>query len=346
LAFVLDPKEGDSEGAGRVLALLVRACEGKNPAGCREVGVRHVKGEGLPQDEVAAAAEFEIACAGDDPAGCDWLAYTQENGLGRPKDTQRAVANYGKACDKKNYDGCFHLGRAYEAGRSVEKDAKHALDLYDTACGGGVSQACYSLDRVEIAGDPGQIENRLDRLCKKNKELACSILGGRLVFKAQTRAKGLEILHNACEKGGADACERGLYAAKAPPLGTKSDPKVVFFFAEQACKAGHSCGTLADLLLRGSGTKADPKRAGEIAEAGCDKEDGKACFVAGKIHGQGQGVPRDTKKAYGFFERGCENFYPEACDEQARALRSGNGVPRDSALAKDIADKAREMRED
>jgi TPR repeat protein len=346
LAFVLAPKEGDSEAEGRALALFVRACEGKNPAGCREVGVRHIKGEGLPKDETAASAEFEIACGGDDPAGCDWLAYTQEHGLGRPTDTQRAMANYGKACDKSNYDGCYHLGSAYAAGRNVEKDAKHAGDLFDTACGGGISQACYSLANLEVPGDAAGGEGRLEQLCKKEKTKACAVLGSRLAWRPSTRARGIELLRGACEKGDSDACERGLFTAEGTVKGSKPNPELVYFFAERSCKAASGCGKLAGLVLRGSGTKADPKRAAELAETSCDKKDGQGCLVAAKIYQQGKGVARDAKKAYGFLERGCEHYTPEACDGQARALRRGDGVDRDVARAKEIEERARDLRED
>jgi TPR repeat protein len=345
LAFLLDPSDDDEEGNGRVVALLVRACEGKNPAGCREVGVRHIRGDGLAQDEVAASSEFEIACAGEDAQGCDWLAYTQENGLGRPKDTQRAIANYGKACDKSSYDGCFHLGNAYAGGRGVEKDERHARDLYETACGGGISEACHRLANLEIEGAPDG-EARLDQLCKKNKMVACTALGARLAWHDSTRARGLELLRRACEKGETNACDEGLFVSDSSAKGVKKNPKTVFFFADRVCQLEQNCGKLSGLLLRGSGTKADPQRAGELAESSCGRNDAEGCLVAGKIHQQGKGVPRDAKKAYEFFARGCEQFSAEACDGQARALRKGDGVARDAARAKEIEEKARDIRDE
>lgn len=346
LALAFPVPEGDRDAEGRIVALLARACEGKNPAGCREMGVRHVNGQGLPRDEVAAAAELAIACSGDDALGCDWLGYTQENGLGRPTDTQQSVQSYGKACDKGAFGGCYHLGRAYAAGRGIEKDDKHACELYVSACSGGLAEGCSALWSHATADDVCHGESRLEELCKKDIPAACGSLGRRLVWKPQSAARGLELLRAACEKDHADACEQGLYSADTPRKGMKRNAQTVFFFAERACRANRRCGKLAELLMRGNGTTADAKRASDVAQAACAKEDGEGCLVAAQGYRNGKGVARDPKRAAEFFERGCEHDSAEACDGLARALRTGDGVARNLGRAKEIEQKARDIRED
>ena len=64
------------------VALYTRACEGKEPLGCKSLAVMLANGLGTKLDVARALTLFESACAAGNHEACTELAVRQINGAG------------------------------------------------------------------------------------------------------------------------------------------------------------------------------------------------------------------------------------------------------------------------
>lgn len=105
-----------------------------------------------------------------------------------------------------------------------------------------------------------------------------------------------------------------------------------------------SCTTLGTMYERGHMVAADPAKAGEMFEKGCDLGDPVGCYNAGK---QSASSGQEAK-AVSFFERACaaeENQAvpgetADACFQAGTAYHDGRGVPKDDKKSEPLLMKA------
>ena len=136
--LVRDPP--DPAGAA---AAFGRACDLGLPAACMELGIRQLRGEGVPEAVDAGAERLGQACTGSGIAdACATVAVAYDAGHFVEKDEVKATDFFLAACDLGMGDACRIAADRYRRGTGREKDADRASDLYFRACNYGDEKGC------------------------------------------------------------------------------------------------------------------------------------------------------------------------------------------------------------
>ena len=119
-----------SVGFGVNLQTLVDECKNDNFASCSDVGtVLYQAGE------LETAVQFwQKACDGKNPSGCQNLGVSYHFGQGVEKDSKKAYELWNFACNANEYNACYNLGNIYKEGVTVQKNDIKARNYYDKAC--------------------------------------------------------------------------------------------------------------------------------------------------------------------------------------------------------------------
>ena len=80
------------------LDLFERACGQGWMAGCENVAILYLRGDGVPRDPARAAYGFDQACRGGEPTACSNAGFMYRNGDGVARDDARAMAYLEQAC--------------------------------------------------------------------------------------------------------------------------------------------------------------------------------------------------------------------------------------------------------
>jgi TPR repeat protein len=85
-----------------------------------------------------------------------------------------------------------------------------------------------------------------------------------------------------------------------------------------ACDGGDgaSCLTLAEMVEKGEGVEADPKRAVSLLTRGCESGSADACYRAAQAFDMGRGVARDRQRAATLYRQGCDAGNEDACKKR------------------------------
>ena len=110
------------------------------------------------------STQYQKSCDGGVMAGCENLGLIYLLGDGVEQDTQKAKELFEKACKKRYARGCYRLGTMYKRGEyGIEKDIKRSRLFYSLACKIGYAKACvqYNLIRgkKEIKGSGKNVTN-------------------------------------------------------------------------------------------------------------------------------------------------------------------------------------------
>lgn len=76
---------------------MAQVDNGDDPEAWCERGERHIRGDGLAQDNLAAVACFEQAASSGHVGAIRYLGVCHELGVGVPKDPSKAVSQYEEA---------------------------------------------------------------------------------------------------------------------------------------------------------------------------------------------------------------------------------------------------------
>ena len=157
--------EGDASNAARGLALLDRACDHEQAAGCAWQGIARRDGLGAAPDLPRARKLFETACAAGSEMGC--ISLVEQQVLHDELDAAMPVAE--RLCKKSvtppadfhvtplsdvsNWiTGCRQVGeillkKSLSTGQGADANAreKSAFDALQGECGKGRAEACYAL---------------------------------------------------------------------------------------------------------------------------------------------------------------------------------------------------------
>jgi len=99
------------EGKGPILdrtplALYQRACNQGWTAGCENLGILYLRGDGVPRDPERAIREFDKACRGGEPTACSNAGLMYRNGDGVVRDDNQALAYLTTACGLGMANAC------------------------------------------------------------------------------------------------------------------------------------------------------------------------------------------------------------------------------------------------
>jgi hypothetical protein len=135
------------------LAFYQSAAEGGNSDAQLQLAILYAKGEGLPQDYIAAAKWFRAAADHGSARAQYDLGVLYERGRGVPVDVAEAAKWYLKAAEGKYPLAQFNLAVCYTKGQGVRKDLPEAALWYRRAALQGVVQAMINLGTMYERGD-------------------------------------------------------------------------------------------------------------------------------------------------------------------------------------------------
>lgn len=98
-----------------------------------ELGLRYVKGEGVPKDQVEAVKWFRKAAEQNDAGAQYNIGVGYYNGEGVAKDPVEAVKWYRKAAEQNYARAQYNLGVCYYNGKGVAKDPLEAMKWFRKA---------------------------------------------------------------------------------------------------------------------------------------------------------------------------------------------------------------------
>jgi TPR repeat protein len=138
-------------GGDRALRELRTRAEAGEAAAMYEYGLRHVQGEGMPQDG---------------HAGYDWLLKAAERGhaqaqflVGAMSTDPVTAARYRRIAAEQGHVGAqFDLGVCYETGQGVEADVAAAMHWYGRAMAQGNMAAHYNFGKLWSFGGDGVVD--------------------------------------------------------------------------------------------------------------------------------------------------------------------------------------------
>lgn len=131
----------DAEPSAAVLERLRRAAEADAPHCQNALGMRHWYGEGVPEDDVAAARWFGRAARLGLAQGQRNLGYAYLRGLGVTRDPVAAEHWLGKAAAQGDAVADYQLGEMFAAGGANIRDAVKAARHYIRAAERGYAPA-------------------------------------------------------------------------------------------------------------------------------------------------------------------------------------------------------------
>ena len=90
------------------------------------MGIFHVKGQGIPQNNKEGALEFVQGCEIQDGPSCYLFACI----LHGFKDYKKAAYFYNEGCTLQDAQSCISLAKLYEQGHGVELNNNKAAELF------------------------------------------------------------------------------------------------------------------------------------------------------------------------------------------------------------------------
>ena len=165
----------------RAFELYQRACEGKEAAGCANLGNLYSDGRGTRRDLAQAVTSYKVACDADLARGCSGLGYAYGVGEGVTKDLVRAAQLYQKACNGEYWLACNNLAVVYRDGLGVARDEVRSVPLFKKACDNGEPHACYNLGIAYefahgVSMDEDIAKQFYEKACHASNATACSNL--------------------------------------------------------------------------------------------------------------------------------------------------------------------------
>jgi uncharacterized protein len=297
--------------------------------------------------EIRAIAELEQACLGGDAVDCDELGMRHLRGEGVAKDPKKATTYFQRACDRGDARGCFNLGDSYQFGEGVPKDAAKAAALYLRACDGRDPEGCTELAMSHIAGDgvkqsEAQAALYADRACTLKNQLGCAILGAAYADGVegypQDVAKAKDLLFDACHKGTRYSQEPDRAARLACPAYTK-------ITGEAACKTVGSASTgevQKHCFDAGAGwvTTVAQGAASPVAKAAVPAPTAPSPANVALSAGNAAYARKDYTAASGQFAKACDAGLVEACGALGEMYATGQGVAANGKVAAPMLAKA------
>jgi len=279
-----------------------------SPAGAmNNIGVRFVRGHGVPQDDAQAVLWYQRAARGGDRWAMSNLGWMHANGRGVPEDLSEAAAWYRKSADLGHATAARRLGLMHEYGRGVELDLERAVSLYRMAAEAGDALSMKYLGYMHEAGRG--VERDLERAVMWYRKAA---------------------------EGGSAAGMHNLALLHEEGHGVDRDGRAAADLYERAAIAGHreSMFRLGLLLDLGELVKEDNPHAISWYRRAADEGHVQAGFNIGLIYEFGEpGVGVDLARAREAYQAAARGGHARAMTNLAFLLDEGKGGPEDNAQA-------------
>lgn len=207
-----------------------RGCQGGQPVSCVTLGGLYERGEGVKQQDIAAAALYKMACDAKHDAGCVALTRLQSLGrAGKVKSAVDVVAAEREACLKGVGQACARMGTRHTEGLGVDIDPAKAQVYFDAACKAKSMVGCHAVAVRLMEGAPDVAEDKealklFEQACETDLPEACYNAGFLYAMKrGGVKAKSADAdskryLERACALKYAQACKQ---------LGREVEPVII-----------------------------------------------------------------------------------------------------------------------
>jgi len=244
------------KGDTNTIALLQKACGGKDGEGCSKLAGFYLCGVAVPRDLAKAASFAEQGCDYNYFQSCGnvamMIAYPDPP-ISPPTAFQYAT----KGCTGKDPDSCNTLGLMYLQGIGTPADPTKSAQIFEAMCKANNAGACANLAMQAYFGmgvprDLARAAQLAESACNAGMPAACNTLGGILMDQGgDANIRRAELLFtNICNQpNGSGACDNLglLYQHGSGPIQVDKDKAAAAF--KKACDGGFakSCTHLADL---------------------------------------------------------------------------------------------------
>jgi TPR repeat protein len=286
----------------------------------------------------AVALATPAAQAGDEHAAL-LLGVAHLNGSGIRQDDRKAFEWLSRAAIRENRVAQLLLGDLYRYGISVAADPAQAIAYYQQAADGGSPYAQLRLAQALLEA-PGERQfakalvyaTRAEAaLPQAGLEVALILLVDRPGVPADAQRAATSLAHAAAA---GNAIAQYLYSiCLQAGFGIAKDAAAAIPWLEKAALQGLPMArlSLGQAYLGGFGTSLDAARGLHWLELAAKDGEPDAWNYLGLAYRDGTGVPRDLTRAAEYFRRGADAGNLDAQDNLALAYLEGTGVAHDTA---------------
>ncbi len=137
---------------GESVPLFTQASEAGHMVSRAQLGLMHIRGEGVAKDEAKGIALLKDAADAGDPFAIAMLGELRMRGIGLALDQEEALRLFRQAADRGSPVGMQRVGEAYASGRGLEQDSAQALEWLSKAIVAGAPGAHYMLGMLHRDG--------------------------------------------------------------------------------------------------------------------------------------------------------------------------------------------------
>ena len=264
-------KEEAKQAFIKQLAQVQKEAESGNAVAQFNIGLRYIRGEGVPKEPTKALEWFQKAASQGNADAQYYLGVLYRLGEVVPKDLTKALEWLQKAALQGNADAQFYLGGMYLTRKDIPKDVTKAIGWLLMAAVQGDARAQYILGLIYESGDG--------------------------VPKNVTKA--IEWWRKAAAQGHADAqFNLGLMYDKGVGV-PKNSAKAVEWYQKAAAQGNVAAQVnLGVMYYRGEGVPKDVVIAAEWRQRAAAQGDVQAQAMLAAMYYRGEGVPTDQVLAY------------------------------------------------
>lgn len=144
----------------KALAYYRQSAEGSYPNAYMLLAMIYQKGDGVPQDDVAAATWFRKFAETGNASGQFYLAEVLAEGRGVEKDEASAFGWFGKSAAQGNEYAQYEMARMLEQGRGMKRNEREAANFYRKAADAGYGKAQLALGNMYAQGRGGLTKSK------------------------------------------------------------------------------------------------------------------------------------------------------------------------------------------
>ena len=139
---------------GNAIEYFKQAAEKGNENGFYNLGLCHLRGRGMPQDEKRAFELFLKGAEMGHPGAINQVGLFYREGRVVEKNLETSAKWFEKSADLDNPLGYFYLARALQNGEGVARDEVRAAVLLEKSAAGGCAEAIVARNTAKAAPPP------------------------------------------------------------------------------------------------------------------------------------------------------------------------------------------------
>jgi TPR repeat protein/transglutaminase-like putative cysteine protease len=333
-------RQGDDKAAA---AAWTRAAQRGVAEAQFRLGLAYHYGDGVKQDQAAAAPWFRLAAQQEHASGANMWGLYLMDGLGGV-DRDRAAANdwYRRGAELGDEVAALNLGRNHLDGRGIARDAAQGVRYLLQAAELGNLEAQPLLawryaDGNGVRKDDDAAAYWADLAAMRGSDIGHVYLG-RLLWEGRgvdkDPALGTRHIREAADHGDVTAWYF-MGEALAFGHGIEKDPALAFQWFQKAAQEDHAFAKLqvGIAYMVGKGVAQDKKLGVIWLEHAAGDGIVQANAMLGGVYAQGEGAPVDLTRAAANYRKAARAGHCEAMEGLAALYEGGKGVAADLRMA-------------